>query len=290
MGLLMVGVKASARFNATIVFIKLAAIFLFVGVAFFHIHWENWKPFMPFGWTGVMHGAALIFFAYIGFDAVSTAAEEVKNPQRDMPQGILYSLLICTGIYILVAALLTLIAPYSHLNTPSPVSDVLLHLGYRLVASAVAVGALAGLTTVIFVMFYGLSRISFAMSRDTLLPSFFSFVNSVTKTPIRTLFFSGITMALLAGLLPLRVAAELVNIGTLAAFLCVNLGVVVLRRTRPSLPRPFKVPLGLVCPSLGIFFCLYLIVSLPSIAILRFVIWMLVGFLFYGYRFTQRTP
>ncbi len=278
---LSVGVHLSARVNALMVMVKLTAIAIFIGVAVFHVNTANWHPFAPFGWHGVVTGAALIFFAYIGFDAVSTAAEETVNPPRDLPIGILGSLAICTLIYIAVAGLLTAIAPYSTLNVASPVADALLRIGQRGAAGAVAVGAIVGLTTVMLVMYYGLSRIFLAMSRDGLLPPVFSAIHPRTKTPIRVILVSGVFMAAIAGFTPIGEVAELVNIGTLAAFLIVCSGVIVLRITRPELPRPFRTPGSPLVPLLGVVTCLYLMTNLPAITWWRFVIWLVVGLVVY---------
>ncbi|MDE2088416.1 MAG: amino acid permease [Gammaproteobacteria bacterium] len=279
--LLAVGVRQSARFNAVIVMVKLLAIAVFIGVAVFNVHPAYWHPFMPFGWQGVMNGAALIFFAYIGFDAVSTAAEETINPQRDVPIGILTSLALCTVIYIVVAGLLTGIVPYQSLNVPSPVAEALLHLGYRWASAVIAAGAIAGLTTVMLVLYYGLTRIFLAMSRDGLLPPVFSAIHPKTRTPIRVILASGILMATVAGFTPIHDVAELVNIGTLSAFVLVCAGVIVLRRTQPDLPRPFRTPYSPLIPALGIAFCLYLMASLPWITWMRFVVWLALGLVVY---------
>ncbi len=282
--LLAIGVRQSARFNAVMVLVKLVAIATFIAVALPNVHPANWHPFMPFGWPGVMGGAALIFFAYIGFDAVSTAAEEAINPPRDLPIGILASLAVCTVIYMVVAGLLTGIVPYGTLNVASPVADTMLRLGYRWAAAIVAAGAIAGLTTVMLVLYYGLTRIFLSMSRDGLLPPVFSAINPRTQTPIRVIMVSGILIAAIAGFTPIGDVAELVNIGTLAAFVLVCAGVVSLRRTRPDLKRPFLTPWSPVIPILGILFCAYLMVSLPLITWLRFVIWLAVGLVIYfGY-------
>lgn len=286
--MLAVGVRQSARFNAAMVLIKLAAIGTFITVAAFNVNPANWTPFLPFGWSGVISGAALIFFAYIGFDAVSTAAEEAINPSRDLPIGILASLLACTLIYILVAGLLTAIAPYSTLNVPSPVADVLLRLGHNSLAGFIAAGAIAGLTTVMLVLYYGLTRVFLAMSRDGLLPPVFSAINRTTQTPVRVILASGLLIAAIAGLTPIGDVAELVNIGTLAAFVLVCGGVIVLRYTKPDLPRPFKTPFSPLIPLLGIAFCVYLMASLPAITWARFLIWLGVGMLVYfGYSRTR---
>jgi APA family basic amino acid/polyamine antiporter len=291
--LLAVGVHASARVNNFMVLIKLAAIALFVAVAALNLNPANWVPFAPYGWNGVMGGAALIFFAYIGFDAVSTAAEEAINPQRDLPIGIIGSLAVCTVIYMLVAGLLTGIAPYPTLNVASPVAAALLNLGYRSAAALIAVGAIAGLTTVMLVLYYGLTRVFLAMSRDGLLPPVFAAVNGRTQTPVRIIVVSGLFMALVAGFTPIGIVAELVNIGTLAAFALVCIGVIVLRYRRPDMPRPFRVPLQPAVPALGVIACLYLMASLPWQTWLRFTIWMLLGLLVYfsyGVRHSRLAP
>jgi len=279
--LLCLGVRESARFNTAMVFVKLLAVALFIVVASFHVDTKNWAVFMPFGWTGIMHGAALVFFAYIGFDAVSTAAEETINPQRNLPIGIIVSLIACTIIYIVVSALLTLVVPYQTLNVASPVASVLLQLHHPVVAACISVGAIAGLTTVMLVLYYGFSRIFLAMARDGLLPQFFAKVHPRTQTPVSILLGSGLVFAFIAGMTPIGDLAELVNIGTLAAFSVVCGGVLVLRRTQPDLHRPFKLPFGSVIPVLGITFCAYLMFSLPLITWVRFIIWMAIGLLFY---------
>lgn len=279
--MLVIGVRSSARFNAAMVLVKLLAIGVFIGVAAFNVNIDNWMPYMPFGWDGVMAGAALIFFAYIGFDAVSTATEEAVNPQRSVPIGILASLAICTVIYIIVAGLLTGIAPYQSLNVASPVAESLLNLGHRTASGLIAAGAIAGLTTVMLVLFYGLTRVFLAMSRDGLLPPIFSFIHPATRTPVRIIVISGILMSLIAGFVPIGTVAELVNIGTLAAFTLVCAGVLVLRRTRPELPRPFNTPFSPYIPLLGIIFCVYLMLNLPVETWIRFMVWMAVGLVVY---------
>lgn len=279
--ILSIGIRESSRFNAVIVCIKLFAIAVFVSVASMHINITNWENFFPFGWHGVMKGAALVFFAYIGFDAVSTAAEETINPQRNLPIGIIVSVIVCTLIYILVAVLLTGIVSYQKLNNSSPVAEALLQIGHPTAAGIIAAGAIAGLTTVMLVMFLGLTRIFFAISRDGLLPRFFSYIHPQTRTPLRIIWLCGIIIALIGGFAPLSEAAELVNIGTLAAFTLVCCGVIYLRWTKPELQRPFKIPLNPVVPLLGIFFCIYLMAHLPSVTWWRFVIWMMIGFILY---------
>ena len=279
--LLGLGVRESARVNAVMVLIKLLAIGVFLTVAVGRVDPANWVPFMPFGWGGVMGGAALIFFAYIGFDAVSTAAEEARHPQRDLPIGILVSLAVCTLIYVIVAAVLTGVAPYATLNVGSPVADVMLRLGHSWAAGLVAAGAIAGLTTVMLVLYYGLSRIVLAMSRDGLLPAVFARVNRRTQTPIRVILLVGLAISAVAGLTPIGQVAELVNIGTLAAFFLVCLGVIVLRVTQPDMPRPFRIPWSPLVPLLGAASCLYLALSLPWMTWLRFGLWLALGLAIY---------
>lgn len=279
--LLCIGVKQSSRFNATVVFIKLVTIAVFIGVAADEVNPFYWNNFLPFGWTGVMQGASLVFFAYIGFDALSTAAEETLNPQRNIPIGIITSVIICTTIYIIVSALLTSIVPYTTLNVKSPVADALLHLGFPIAGGIIAAGAIAGLTTVMLVMYYGLTRIFLAISRDGLLPHIFARTNTRTKTPITIILLSGTVIATIAGIVPIGEAAQLVNIGTLAAFTLVCGGVIVLRYTKPDMPRPFKLAFGPLFPSLGIIFSLYLMFNLPLITWLRFIVWMAIGFVIY---------
>ncbi len=286
-GLLCMGAKESARFNKVVVFIKLIAIAVFIGIAAFHVETENWKVFMPFGWSGVMQGAALVFFAYIGFDAVSTAAEETINPQRNLPIGIITSLAVCTVIYIIVSGLLTLVAPYAELNVKSPVAEVLLNLDHPIAAGIISAGAIAGLTTVILVLYYGFSRVFLAISRDGLFPKRFAKINEKTQTPVGIILVSGVFMSITAGLTPIGHLAELVNIGTLAAFVLVCGGVVALRSSQPNMARPFKLPFHPIIPVLGIISCLYLMVSLPVETWMRFVIWMALGlaiYFGYGYR------
>lgn len=282
--ILSIGVKESARFNKVIVFIKLAIIALFIGIAAFHFNPNNWHPFLPFGFQGIVNGAALIFFAYIGFDAVSTAAEEAINPQKDLPLGIIASLVVCTLLYIIVSGLLTGVSPYQLLNVSSPVANVLLRIGYRFSAGIVAVGAVAGLTTVILVMYYGFTRIFLAMSRDGLLPQFFVSIHPRSQTPRFLIWVSALVMALIAGFIPINNVAQLVNIGTLAAFVIVCAGVIILRFTKPNMVRPFRTPASPIVPLLGIIFCVYLMCSLPKITWMAFLIWTVIGiFIYFGF-------
>ncbi len=290
MGLLIVGVKHSAKANNAMVAVKLITISIFIGIAVFNVHPDNWHPFMPFGWfqtlpdgktTGVLAGSSLVFFAYVGFDAVSTAAEEAKNPQRDLPFGIVTSLAFCTVVYIIVAGLLTGVVPYTDLNVSSPVAHALTLIGFNGASALISTGVIAGLTTVMLVLYYGLTRIIFAMSRDGLLSPFFSEVNVKTQTPIRVIVLCGIIIALIAGFMPLGDLAELVNIGTLAAFVLVCLGVIVLRITKPDMERPFRTPFSPLFPVLGMLSCGALMVFLPAITWLRFVIWLVIGLIVY---------
>lgn len=281
------GVRLSANLNLAIVFIKLIAIAIFIIVAIPEVKSQYWTPFLPFGFSGIASGAALVFFAFIGFDAVSTAAEETINPQRNLPIGILGSLFVCTIIYIVVSLLLTGIAPYSTLNVKSPVADTILHLGHKVAAGFIAAGAVAGLTSVMLIFIFGMTRIFFAMSRDGLLPSYFSSINPKTHTPVRAILCAGIIIAFIAGLSPIADIAELVNIGTLAAFIIVCISVIFLRRSNPELKRPFKTPFSPIVPILGVISCGYLMISLPWVTWLRFVIWMILGlivFFTYSYK------
>ncbi len=283
--LLCAGIRESARVNKVVVFIKLAVILIFIVIAIFHFNpGKNWHPFLPFGLSGIANGAALVFFAYIGFDAVSTAAEEAINPQRDLPRGIIASLLVCTTLYIIVAALLTAAVPYTELNVSSPITFALLKMGYHFGGAIVALGAIAGLTTVILVMYYGLTRIFLAMARDGLLPAALATVSPKRQTPVRIIVISGIIMAIVAGVTPIQDVAELTNIGTLAAFTLVSLGVLVLRYTKPNLPRPFRIPFSPIIPIMAILLCGYLMASLSSVTWKSFMIWTFIGLIIYfGY-------
>lgn len=279
--LLSQGVRQSTRFNAVIVFIKLLTIFFFIAIAIINVQPKNWLPFLPFGWTGVVSGASIVFFAYIGFDALSTAVEETKNPQYAVPRGIIFSLLICTLIYIIVSALLTGIVPFASLNLESPVADALLALGYRFAGGIVAAGAVAGLTSVMLVMFYGASRIVLAMSRDGLLPNKMSVITSGTRVPTKVIVILGTLMAVLAGFVPISEAAEMVNIGTLAAFVFVCAGVAVFRYRHPELMRPFKLPYNPLIPVLGTLICIYLMLYLSTFTWWRFLAWTVLGLVVY---------
>lgn len=290
MGMLIKGAKQSAQLNTAMVFIKLLAIVIFVSVAVFNVNPENWHPFMPYGWfstlengktVGVLAGASLVFFAYVGFDAVSTAVEEAKDPQRDVPIGIIGSLGFCTIIYIIVAGLLTGIVPYTTLGVSSPVAAALQSIGYNWASGLVATGVIAGLTTVMLVLYYGLTRIILAMSRDGLITPYLSHINPTTHTPVRVIVVTGIIMAIAAGMVPLGALAELVNIGTLAAFVLVCLGVIVMRSKHPDIPRPFKNPFSPVFPILGMLSCGALMAFLPHQTWTRFLLWLCLGLVIY---------
>lgn len=293
MWMLIIGIRESAKLNAAMVLVKLLTITVFIAVAVFHVNPANWSPFMPFGWfdtlpdgktVGVLAAASLVFFAYVGFDAVSTAVEEAKNPQRDVPIGILASLAFCTIIYIVVSGLLTGILPYTQLNVASPVAFALQQIGINWASALVATGVIAGLTTVMLVLYYALTRIILAMARDGLVPPFFAEVDGKTQTPVRNTVICGVIMAVMAGFIPLGALAELVNIGTLAAFVLVCGGVIALRIQQPDLPRPFKMPFDLLLPILGMLSCGALIAFLPWHTHLRFVGWLALGVLIYfGY-------
>lgn len=285
--LLVIGTRESARLNAVLVAVKLAALFVFLVLATPEVQPELWRPFLPFGWSGVMSGAAIIFFAYIGFDAVSTAAEETRNPQRDVPIGLIGSLLVCTALYIIVSAVLTGIVPYPQLDTREPVAFALREIGYPFGSAIVGVGAIAGISTVLLVLIYGQTRIFFVMARDRLLPAGLARVHPKYQTPHVITIITGIFVALVAGFFPIGIIAELSNIGTLFAFLMVALGVWVLRFTKPQIPRPFRCPaVHLVAPA-AMASCLALMLSLPQETWRRFGVWMIVGialYALYGYR------
>ncbi|MED1825636.1 amino acid permease [Brevibacillus agri] len=279
--LLMKGTRESARFNTLMVIIKVAVILLFLIVGIGYVKPENWSPFMPFGFAGVATGAATVFFAFIGFDAVSTAAEEVRNPQRDMPIGIITSLLVCTLLYIAVSLTLTGIVPYDMLNVKNPVAFALNYVKQDWVAGFISLGAIVGITTVLLVMMYGQTRLFFAMSRDGLLPAVFSQVHPTTQVPRKSTLIVGILVAIFSGLLPLNKLAELTNIGTLFAFILVSIGVVVLRRTNPELRRAFRTPFVPLVPILAVLFCGYLVYSLPAVTKIGFLGWLAAGAVVY---------
>jgi APA family basic amino acid/polyamine antiporter len=287
--LLIRGIKESATFNAIMVVLKVSIVILVIGLGFAYVNSDNWFPLIPpntgefghFGWSGVARAAGVIFFAYIGFDAVSTAAQETVNPKRDMPVGILGSLVICTILYILVALVITGVANYTRLNVPDPIAVAIDIMGIRWLAVLVKLGAIAGLTSVILVLLLGQPRIFFTMSRDGLLPPAFSRVHPEYGTPFMTTLVTGIAVAILASLVPMSILGELVSIGTLAAFIIVCAAVLVLRYKQPDVPRPFKTPWVPVVPMLGIVFCLYLALGLPPDTWIRLIVWLAIGLTIY---------
>lgn len=287
---LVIGVKESARTTGVIVVIKVAAVLLFIAVGIFSVEPANWSPFMPYGFQGVGAAAAIVFFAYIGFDAVSTTAEEARNPQRDLPIGIIASLAICGVLYVLVAAILTGMIPYTQVDIHAPVAEALRMVGFRWGAAVVAVGAVAGITSVLFVMMIGQIRVFFAMSRDGLLAPWLSKVHPRFRTPHRATIMTGVGVAVLAALIPIGEAADMTNIGTLFAFALVCAGVLVLRRTRPKHPRPFRVPFMPWVPLLGMAACLGLMAFLPTLTWVRFGVWTVLGaavYFAYGIRHSR---
>jgi APA family basic amino acid/polyamine antiporter len=295
---LVIGIKESANLNSGIVIVKVAIVLTFIGIAtVFVLHdpasaTKNWTPFIPpntgefghYGWSGIARGAAVIFFAYIGFDAVSTAAQEAKNPQRDMPIGILGSLVICTILYILVSGLLTGVVSYTTLNVPDPVAVGIDHTGVRWGSILVKVGAIAGLGSVMLVMLLGQSRVFFSMSRDGLLPQWAGAVHPRFRTPWISSILVGIFVAIFASLIPIGILGELVSIGTLLAFVIVCAGVWILRVRRPELHRPFKTPWVPLVPIMGILVSGLMMASLPLDTWLRLIIWLIIGMaIYFGY-------
>jgi basic amino acid/polyamine antiporter, APA family len=292
--LLVIGIKESANVNSVIVIIKVAVVLLFIVGAAHAINPANWHPFIPpqtvkdgvpvageFGWSGVFTGAAIVFFAYIGFDAVSTAAQEAKNPQKDMPIGIIGSLLICTILYILVSGIATGIMSYKDLNVPDPIAVVADHAGLGWMSTLIKLGAIAGLSSVILVMLLGQSRVFYSMSRDGLLPQFVNKVHPKFQTPYLTSIVTGVGVAFFAAILPIRDAASLVSIGTLLAFVIVAIGVMVLRVREPNLPRAFKTPAVFIVAPLGALSAAWLMKSLPWVTWERLIIWFVIGMVFY---------
>jgi APA family basic amino acid/polyamine antiporter len=303
--ILVKGIRESASFNATMVGIKLVIVFFVIAVGAFYINPANWHPFAPFGFTGIsffgktvlgqsdaggqplgmLAGAAIIFFAYIGFDSVSTHAEEAKRPHRDVPIGIISSLIVCTVLYIAVSAVLTGMVPYDKIDIDAPVSNAFKQIGLPWAQFLVSLGALTGITSVLLVMMLSQPRVLLAIARDGLLPpSIFGAIHEKFRTPWKSTILTGIVVAILGAFLPLRILAELTNIGTLLAFVIVCISVLIMRYTNPNAERPFRAPFGIVVPILGIAFCLLLMFSLPGQNWLRLFVWLLIGFVIYfGY-------
>ncbi len=299
------GIQESATFNTTMVVIKLAVVFIVIGVGAFYVDPANWHPFAPFGYSGLavfghtvigetgkggeplgmLAAAATIFFAYIGFDSISTHAEEAKNPSRDVPIGIIASLVLCTVLYIAVSAVLTGMVPYAKINIDAPVSDAFKQVGLPWIQLLVSAGALAGITSVLLVMMLSQPRVFLAMARDGLLPeSFFGAVHEKFRTPWKSTILTGAFVGVVGALVPLRILAELVNIGTLLAFVIVCGAVLIMRITNPNAERPFRAPLGSFSPVAGILLCLMLMFSLPSENWLRLFVWLALGFaIYFGY-------
>jgi APA family basic amino acid/polyamine antiporter len=288
------GIKESASFNNIVVLVKLVVITLFVLLGWQYINTENWVPFIPentgefgrFGWSGIMRASSVIFFAYVGFDAVSTAAQEAKNPQKDMPWGILGSLVICTVVYIVVSMVMTGIAPYQELNTSAPIAVAIDKAGEGLAwfSPYIKIGAIAGLSSVILVMLMGQTRIFYSMSKDGLFFKRFGDVHEKYQTPYFATIVTGGIALTTAGLLPIGILGELVSFGTLLAFIIVCLGILILRYQQPDLKRPFKTPLFPVTPILGIISCLAVMFSLNTLILWIALIWLLLGLLvYYGY-------
>jgi APA family basic amino acid/polyamine antiporter len=297
--LLVVGIRESASANATIVMIKVAVVLLFIAFGAAYVNTANWHPFLPaptgnrgeFGWGGVLTGASVVFFAYIGFDAVSVAAQEAKNPQKDMPIGILASLVICTVLYIVVAAIMTGIVPYPQLNDPAPIAVAINATGLNWLRPFIKIGAIAGLSSVILVMIMAQPRIFYSMARDGLLPPVFKSIHPKFRTPHITTIITGCAVALTAGIFNINELGHMVSIGTLLAFTIVCLGVLVLRYKEPNIDRPFRTPGMPFVPILGAIFCVWLMTGLPGITWLRLLIWLVIGlaiYFLYGANAAQR--
>jgi APA family basic amino acid/polyamine antiporter len=279
--ILYIGIRESARINNIIVVIKIAVILLFVFLGVSHVNISNLNPFAPFGWKGIMAGAAIIFFAYIGFDAVSTAAEETKNPKRDVPLGLMLCLGVIILLYVSVAFVLTGMVPFKQIDIGNALPAALARIGIQWGGALVATGAVIGMVSTLLVTLYGQVRIFMVMARDGLLPDSFSRVHSVHKTPHICTWITGSVTALIAGAFPLPMIIDLCNIGTLFAFVLVSIGVIVLRKTRPEVERKFRTPGVPFTPLLTIGFCLYLMYSLPGVTWLRFGLWLAAGLLIY---------
>ncbi|MBI5209192.1 MAG: amino acid permease [Elusimicrobia bacterium] len=304
--ILVKGIQESATFNTAMVVVKLVIVLFVIVVGAFYVNPANWKPFAPFGLTGISFfgktllgqtgaggeplgmfaGAAMIFFAYIGFDSISTHAEEAKDPQKDVPFGIITSLLVCTVLYIAVSAVLTGMVPYNKINIDAPVSDAFKQMGLPWAQFLISLGAITGITSVLLVMMLSQPRVFLAMARDGLVPpSIFGAIHEKFRTPWKSTILTGCVVGLMAAFLPLRILAELVNIGTLLAFVIVCGAVLIMRKTHPEANRPFKCPMVPLVPILGIGFCLLLMFSLPAENWLRLVVWLGIGmaiYFFYG--------
>ena len=275
---LVIGIRESAGFNSAMVILKLVIVLFVIGVGAAYVRPQNWHPFLPFGWHGVMQGASYVFFAYIGFDSVSTHAEEARNPQRDVPIGIITSLALCTVLYILVAAVLTGMVPYTEINIDAPVAGAFASRGLPVAVFFISLGAVVGITSVLLVLLLSQARVLLAMARDGLIPrEFFAAVHPRFRTPHKGTILTGVLVAIVAALFPLRILAELVNIGTLMAFVIVCAAVWVMRRTNPQLPRPFRTPLVPLVPLAGMGMNFWLMCSLGWQNWARLGVWLLIG-------------
>jgi APA family basic amino acid/polyamine antiporter len=284
--ILVVGIKESARFNATIVVVKVAVVLFVIWVGFKYVNTENWghdwSSFAPYGFSGIGAGAAYIFFAYIGFDAVSTTAQEAKNPQRDLPIGIITSLVMCTALYILVASVLTGMVPWREINIEAPIARAFLDRGLTTASHVITVGALAGLTSVMLVMMLGQTRVLYAMAKDGLLPQgFFAAVHPKFRTPWKNTILVGFVAAIVGSVTPIDDIGKMVNIGTLLAFVIVCIAIMVLRKTNPGQARPFRTPWVPLVPLLGIGFNSYMMYKLGWINWLRLIVWLIIGLIVY---------
>ena len=283
--LLVRGIRESARMNTAMVVLKVVLVGAFIALGFGHVDPKNWQPFMPNGFTGVWHGAALGFFAYIGFDAVSTSAEECKNPQRDLPRGMIWSLVLCTVLYVAAALVLTGIVPWNQLEGNDPLAMAFEHIGMTGASTAMAFGAVVAMAAVLLVFQLGQTRIFYVMARDGLLPQKFASVHPRLQTPAFNTWVTGIVVALGCSLMTPDQAIGLTNIGTLFAFVLVSIGVIVLRMRDPQRPRPFRVPGYPITPLISALACLALIFGLEASNWMRFLIWLAIGvlvYLFYG--------
>ena len=284
--LLVRGTKESVMINRILVFVKLAVIVVFFVLAVPNVDATNWDPFLPFGAQGIASGAAIVFFAYIGFDAVATSAEEAKNPSRDVPIGVLGSLGICAILYFFVAIVLTGIVPYHELNNPEPVAYALRVIGYPIGSAIVAVGAICGITTVLLVLLYGQARIFFALSRDGMIPAGICKVHKLYRTPYLVTIGGCALVSIIAGFAPIHLIAEMANIGTLSAFFLAGFGVLYLRITRPEIERGFKCPAIYFVAPMAMLCCGYLMYNLPVHTWIRFVVWCVVGcVVYFGYSY-----
>jgi len=288
--ILYIGIRESARINNIIVLVKIAVILLFIFLGVRHINLSNLKPFLPYGWKGAMAGAAIIFFAYIGFDAVSTAAEETKNPKKDVPRGLMLCLGVVIVLYVAVAFVLTGIVPFKQIVVDNALPGALASIGIRWGGALVAAGAIIGMISTLLVTLYGQIRIFMVMARDGLLPPAFAKVHPRHKTPHICTWITGVVTALIAGLFPLPMIINLCNIGTLFAFILVSAGVIILRKTRPEVERKFRTPGVPYTPLITILFCFYLMASLPGVTWIRFGVWLLAGlsvYFLYGARHSK---